>query len=170
MGIIRKLSIRLILFQILAIHLFGNAFFRFHYFLNADLYECMFKNYPKTNLDCLETHYISVSIGNLLMAPIYYMLYGLLFGIILISIVNAIKKKAVLNTLLVAAIFVVLFLIGAFSNRYLDSWIYSLGRLFSKKIGISNLMASLISFSSALLLVWLSVRNKLLSKTETDYV
>ncbi|WP_430406989.1 hypothetical protein [Fluviicola sp.] len=169
MGIIRKLSIRLLLFQVLAIHLFGIAFFRFYHFLNADLFECLLENYPESVSPCAK-YFANRTVGEIITAPIYYMLYGLLFGIILVSIVNAIRKKAVLNTVLVAALFIVLFLIGAFSNRYLDSWIYSLGRLFSKKIGISNFIASLITFSTALLLVWVSVNNKLLSKTETDHV
>lgn len=75
-----------------------------------------------------------------------------------------------MRAVLVAVLFIILCLIGAFSNRYLDSWIYSLARLFSKKIGISNFIASLVSFSTALLLVWVSAGNKQLSKTETDHV
>lgn len=169
MGIIRKLSIRLIVFQVLAIHLFGIAFSRFYYFLNADLCECILKSVANRSHPCLDEFSI-YKIGDVIAGSIYYMLYGLLFGIIVVSIINAVKKKAILNTVLVAALFIILFLIGAFSNRYLDSWIFSLGRLFSKKIGISNFIASLIGFSAALLLVWVSVKNKPLSKTETDHV
>lgn len=167
--IIRKLSVRLIVFQVLAIHLFGIAFFRFNYFLNADFYTCILKSSGNTNHPCLGA-FSTFKISDLFVRPIYCMLFGLLFGVILIAIFNWIKKKNVLNTLVVVTLFIILFLIGAFSNRYFDSWIYSLGILFSKKIGISNLIASLIVFSTALLLVWWSVRNKMLSKTETDHV
>ncbi|AEA45806.1 hypothetical protein [Fluviicola taffensis] len=169
MKIIRKLSVRLILFQVLAIHLFGIAFSRFYYFLDADLYECLLKNQFESVSNCME-HFSNRTIGEMMATPIHYMLYGFLFGIILISIVNGISKKTFLNTVLVAALFILLFLIGVFSNGYLDLWINSLARLFSKKIDMSNLMASLIAFSTGLLLVWVSVKNKLLSKTETAHV
>jgi FtsH-binding integral membrane protein len=158
-NVLQKLSIRLILFQCLAVYLFGDAFFRFYYFLNADLYECLFRTNDNNPVDCLE-NYPDKTVGELMTAPIHYMLYGLLVGIIVISIVNVRKKKPILNTVLVAALFIVLFLIGAFADRYLDSWIYSLGRIFSKKIVISNLIAAQIAFLTALGLVWFSVKNK----------
>jgi hypothetical protein len=158
-NVLQKLSIRLILFQCLALYLFGNAFFRFYYFLNADFYECIFRTHRNNPLDCMK-NYPDKSIGELIAGPIHYMLYGLLVGIIVVSIVNAIKKKPILNTVLVAALFIVLFLTGAFTDRYLDSWIYSLGRMFSKKIVISNLIAAQIAFLTALGLVWFSVKNK----------
>lgn len=169
MKIIRKLSIRLILFQALAIHLFGIAFFRFYYFLNADFYECLFRSDYESRPLCWEP-YKDQTLGSLISEPFYYIYYGLCFGVLLIITINLIKRKSFYNTLLIIVIYILLMYIGAFSNRYLDSWIYSFARLFSKKIGISNLIASLILFFMALLLVWGSVKNKLLSKTGTDHV
>lgn len=167
MNLLRKLSVQLILFQVVALYLFDTAFFRFHYFLRADLYEYFFAT-GKEGL----VHYLRVHPGQtlpeLIAEPFYYAFYGLLFGLIVVSIFNALKKKSVLNTVLVAILYVLLMFAGAFSGRYLDSWIYFLGKLFSKKIGISNLIASLSAFSLALLLVWLSVQNKLPSNKEKN--
>jgi hypothetical protein len=167
MKIIQKLSFRLILFQLLALHLFGNAFFRFYYFVHADFYESVFKNGKEVLVNYLGLH-PNQSVTNLVLAPFYYKFYGLLFGIIVVSIFNAIKKRSVLNTLLILILYILGMFVGAFSERYLDSWIHFLGKLFSKKIGISNLIASLIAFSMALLLVWLSAKNKLPSNKEKN--
>ena len=166
--LLKKFSVRLILFQLLAIYLFGNAFFRFYYFVNADLCECILKSSGRDDyFDCWAP-YSDQTLGELISEPFHYLFCGLLFGIIAVSIFNAIRKKSVLNTVLIAILYVLLMFSGAFSNRYLDSWIHFLGNLFSKKIGISNLIASLIAFSMALLLVWLSVKNKLPSNKEKN--
>lgn len=170
MKILQKLSLRVILFQLLALHLFGNAFFRFYYFLNADLCECILKSIEQRDfVDCWAP-YSDQTLGELLSEPFHYLFYGLLFGIIAISIFNAVKKRSVLNTVLIVILYISGMFVGVFSERYLDSWIHFLGKLFSKKIGISNLIASLITFSIALLLVWLSAKNKLPSNKDKECI
>lgn len=159
MRIIRKLSIRLIIFQCLALHLFGNAVFRFYYFLNADLYECLFKSDPKLAFHCIDA-YPNLTLGSLIEGPIYFTLFGLGLGGILIIIVNRVKRKSFLNTLLVLFISILLMIYGGFSNRYLDSWIYLFGQIFSSEIWLSNLIASLTSLVLGSALVWQSVMKK----------
>lgn len=166
--LLQKVSIRIILFQLLALQLFSDAFFRFYYFLKADLCDCVLSSKSREESYLCWEHYSDKPLGELISEPIHYLLYGLLFGIVVISIFNALKRRSVFNTILIVILYILLMFTGAFSGRYLDSWIYSFGNLFSKRIGISNLIASLIAFSSALLLVWLSVKKKLPSTKEKN--
>jgi hypothetical protein len=159
MRMLQKLSVRLILFQLLALHLFGNAFFRFYYFLDADFYECFFWNLSRGGGvgDCLEI-YPDRQIGDLISEPFYYMFYGKIFGLILIIIVNLIRKKSFWNTLLVIIGYILLLFMGGFSNRYLDTFTISIGRFFSDKIWSFSLIASLTSFMLGMVLIWFSVK------------
>ena len=158
MRLLQKLSIRLILFQLLALHLFGNAFFHFYYFLKADFYECIMRNNPGSIRSCWEP-YKDQTLGSLISQPFYFMFYGLCFGVLLIIPFNLIKKKSLWNTALIIILYIFLMYIRAFSDKYLDSWIYSFGRIFSDKIWLSDLIASLTSFVIGLVLIWLSVKN-----------
>lgn len=168
MKILQKLSLRVILFQLLALYLFGNAFFRFYYFVKADFCECILRSIEREERFKCWAPYSDQTLGELISEPFHYLFYGLLFGIVVISIFNILKKLHFLNILLVIVLYVLLLFVKGFSDRYLDSWIHFLGNLFSKKIGISNLIASLIAFSIALLLVWLSAKNKLPSNKEKN--
>jgi hypothetical protein len=163
MKIIRKLSIKLILFQILALHLFGNAFFHFYYFLNADFYECIMRSNPESIRSCWEP-YKDQTLGSLISQPFHFMFYGLCFGVLLIILINLIKKKSLWNVVLITILYIFLMYIRAFSDKYLDSWIYSFGRTFSDKIWLSDLIASLTSLVIGLLLILLSLKNNFSKK------
>ena len=155
---LQKLSIRLILFQILALHLFGNAFFHFYYFLRADFYECIMRSGPESIRSCWEP-YKDQTLGSLISQPFHFMFYGLCFGVLLIITINLIRKKSLWNVVLLIIIYIFLMYIRAFSDKYLDSCIYSFGRFFSAKIWLSDLIASLTSFAIGLVLLWLSVKS-----------
>lgn len=160
-SILFKLSLRLILCQLLVLYLFGNAFFRFYYFLNADLYECIRRNIQVSAIPCLEPYSdISIAVGDLLTAPIYFMLYGYGFAVMLIIVVNMIRKKSFWNSLLVILLYILLLWIHAFSERYLDTFCVWFGQLFSHKIWVYSLISSITTFLLGSLLLWLSVKTK----------
>ncbi|TSJ48025.1 hypothetical protein [Fluviicola chungangensis] len=161
MKIIGKCSLKLIILQCLSLSLFEVVFFRFHTFLNADLYECLIRSKGDPSTGCLEQFMgTDVTIGQVMSQMFYSLFYGFCFGVVSVIVINLIRKKSVWNTVSVVLLYLILFFTGAFKNRILDSLIYSFGRLFSEKIGISNLITSQVALLIALVLLWLSVKEK----------
>ena len=165
-----KISITLILLQILFLYLFSNAAERFYYTLHYELFECFYNSGNQLAKECYED-YSLYSLNDLLVGPIHMMLYGLLIAVIIIGIVNRIRKKHLLNTFIVLTLYVLLFLSGIFRfTNELDSLLLNFARFFTHKFWAMNFMVVQIYFISGMVILWLSVKNKYLSKTSQDKI
>lgn len=102
-----------IIFQLLAILFFENAINRLYYFNNSELMTCILNSIASKNqsFECMKQFGV-VGIGELITGPVYYMLYGLLIGLIVVFVINAFYKISWLNGLLVVAIYLFLFFLG----------------------------------------------------------
>jgi hypothetical protein len=160
MKIIRKLSIRLILFQILFLYFLSQTTDRFYYTLNYEFYECLYNHGSELGGQCFEK-YPGYTLSDLWTYPIYFMLGGLLLAMIITGFVNWKKKKYFLNTLLVCVLYITLHFAGFFKfTRDLDLLLMSFGNIFSDKFWVMNLITVQIHLFSSILMIWLSVKGK----------
>lgn len=163
-AILSKLSYRLILLQIGFLYLFSHAAERFYYTLNSGIFECVYRHGPKMGRQCME-QYPEYDLVDLLVGPIHSMLYGLVIGAVIIGIVNWRKKYHFLNLFTVLGLYILLFFGGIFKvTRDIDTLLLSFAGIFTHKFGILNFIVVQIYFISGLVLLWLSVRQKLTSK------
>lgn len=128
-----KLSMKLILFQIGFLYFFSQAADRLYYSWNYEISECMYQNGIESGLMCLDKH-PGYTVTGLLVGHIYYMFGGFLLGFLIIGIVNRIKKKHVLNVILVLILYVLLWFGGAFKFTHsLDMPLISFTGNFTQK-------------------------------------
>nr|WP_294860338.1 hypothetical protein [uncultured Fluviicola sp.] len=164
MKIIHKLSIKLILLQILFLYFFSQAADRFYYSVNCEIMECFYTSDPDLRGLCFEK-YPGYNLSDLFSHPIYYMLLGLLIAMIIDGILNWKRKVYFLNTVIVCVLYIVLHLTGFFRfTRDLDSLLISFGRIFSDKFWVMNLITFQIHLLSAILMIWLSLKSNALKK------
>jgi Ca2+/Na+ antiporter len=148
------------LFQLFSLLFFEEAFVKFCIFRRSELYECLRRSNSDTIGRCGELYVEpDITIGQLISEPIHFMMFGLVFGLILTSIVNWIRKKSLWNTVSVVLLYLFLFFIGAFKYRFINQSMNWFAGNFSNKIAVSSLIGSQIAFLFGILLVWLSVKN-----------
>lgn len=160
MKIIRKLSLKLILLQILFLYFFSHAAYQFYYLINYEISECLYKYRGELGRQCFEKN-PGYTISDLLTYPIYYMLCGLLLAMMMIVFINRRKKIYFLNTVVVCVLYLVFHLSGLFKfYRDLDFLLILFGGFFSDKFWVMNLITVHIYLLSAMVLIWLSVKEK----------
>lgn len=159
MKIVRKLSLKLIVFQILFLYFFSQAADRLYYSLNYEIYECIYRYGPELGRQCFGK-YPDYELSDLFTYPIYFMVCGLLLGMIITGFVNWRKKNHFLNTVLVFVLYIGLHFVGAFKfTKDLGLFLNSIGGFFSNKFWAINLITLQIYLLSAILMIWLSVKS-----------
>lgn len=160
MKIIRKLSLKLILLQILFLYFFAQAADRLYYTWNYEIMECLYRSGSELGEQCFEK-YPEYKITDLIVQPFYFMLYGLLIALIISGILNWKKKAHFLNTVLVFVLYIALLLSGVFKfTKDLGLLLNSFGDLFSDNFWAMNLMPLQIYLLAAIIVIWLSVKGK----------
>ena len=155
---INKLSIRLLILQILSVFLFSQSGKRFYSFYRSEFYECLFRT--DNSQDCFKL-FPGKTIGEYLTEMFLAPFYGLLFGLFFIGSLNWIKGKHVLNTILVILTTTILFFTGVYKfGTYLDRLLYSFNSFFTTDFGNLNLIISLVYVFVAIILLWLSMKDK----------
>ncbi len=91
--------------------------------------------------------------------PIYFMLYGLGFGLLLTLVINLIRKKSLWNNAVIILIYLVLFFTGAFKFRLVHHSVNWFAGLFNSELEVLSLIGLQVASILGILLVWLSVKD-----------
>lgn len=155
-----KLSIRLILLQVLFLYLFSHAASHLYHALNYEICECLYRNGLNYGELCFQ-QYPHYRMGDLLAGPIHFMLYGLLAGALIPGIVNWRRKSHFANLLIVFVLYVLLFFSGVFKfTKDLDELLLSFGSVFSGKFWAMNIIRIHCYLVVAFSVLWLSGKRK----------
>lgn len=149
--------IKTLILQVLGVFFFSISGARFYAVYRAGLIDCFSKKGAES-ADCWD-QIPGYTIGKLMTEMFYSPLYGIIFGFIVIGILNVRKKQPILRTLLMVGLTVLLFLVGFYKlSRPLGLYLLSFGNIFSNDFGIANLIAGICSLILGIVCVWWSMR------------
>ncbi|WP_343748661.1 hypothetical protein [Fluviicola sp.] len=150
-------TVKLVVFQILGVFFFSGVGSSFFGFYHSDVLECFAKS--GAGADCFRLLPAGYTLGKFMTEQANAFLYGIVFGFVLVAVINLAKKKSILNLILVVGLTVLLFFIGFYKlSRTTDNWFKSFGGLFTESIGTANLIAAIAYFVLGSVCIWLSVK------------
>lgn len=151
-----------IILQLLGVFFFSGAGSCFYAFYRSDVIECFAKS--GAGADCFSLLPQGYTLGKFMTEQTNSFLYGIVVGFVLVAVINLVKKKNILNLLLVVGLTVLLFFSGFYKlSRTTDNWLRSFGSVFTDSIGTENLIASIGYCILGGICIWLSVKEKRIS-------
>lgn len=166
----KQLSLISITFQFLALLFFEVAFERFYYFLHADIYSCLLgKSFEESRRCLLEYGGLEMKIGELISGPIHFLMYGLLFGFLLVLSLNFLLRRQLLSSMVVASVYLLCFFLGGL-KFLIPAVLWLINFLYIKGSGLEAifLLRAFLAFVIGVCFIYFSFYRRKLSKDLID--
>lgn len=152
-----------IIFKIILIQFIGCVFFikgiqKLYLVIQNEKYNCFLESFDNPNCECLDRLHLSENLAIFIGDCYAWFFYSFIFGMILIGLINRIKKRHYLNTILLFVLLYLLFLIRFFRNGEVNLVFNQIGLLFTKDIGAQNLIGGIVYTLIGSLIFWKSYR------------
>lgn len=153
---IKKINLKIILLEILALFFFINGIQRLYVTSQGEKYQAIFTD----NWDKFES-LTSLSPGEFILYRAYWAFGAFIVGSILIGIVNRRNKISVINLVIILIVMFLLFTAGLFTNSLINIYMNSFGGLFSDSFATSNLIGGVVFTLISIVLFWKVIQPKI---------
>lgn len=153
---IKKINLKIILLEILALFFFINGIQRLYVTSQGEKYQAIFTD----NWDKFES-LTSLSPGEFTLYRAYWAFGAFIVGSILIGIVNRRNKISVINLVIILIVMFLLFTAGLFTNSLINIYMNSFGGLFSDSFATSNLIGGVVFTLISIVLFWKVIQPKI---------
>ena len=144
MNSVKKISVKLILCQWLALIFLINGIQRLHISSQYKKYDCLIEYIKNTKSDCWDKFQPSTeTMEEFISTRYYWTFYAFIFCTTVIFFINWRTKIAIPNSIIVFILTFLLFPTGFFNKGIVNTFLNSFGGIFSDNFGVENFIGGI---------------------------